>query len=258
MRRFVIAVALLMLSPGLARAQVTIDLRALNALPESPPAPVRPPLPSRRPPPPRPTASIPSNPAPAGAAPATTAAGPTPPVPPVAESPATPAAPATPSAPAPPAATIPQTPPAVANIAPVPPPVAPTSLTPPPAPPVSATASTTAVQETAGLQLSFAAGQSDLSPAANDDITRLVKTTPPNEPVSYNVTAYAAGKADDPSAARRTSLARGLAVRGALLAAGVPSSSIYVRALGAPAGGQPDRVDVTVTNLSGGAATTKP
>lgn len=110
----------------------------------------------------------------------------------------------------------------------------------------------------AGLQLTFTGDQSDLSSDANAEIGRLVKDTPANQPASYNVVAYASGKADDPSVARRTALARGLAVRSALLAAGVPSAHIYVRALGTPHSGNPDRVDLTVQNLGGGTAATNP
>ena len=67
---------------------------------------------------------------------------------------------------------------------------------------------------------------------------------------SVNVVAYAAGKPDDPSTARRLSLSRGLAVRSVLLASGVPSAQIYVRALGATASDGPaDRVELTVAPI---------
>lgn len=100
-----------------------------------------------------------------------------------------------------------------------------------------------------------------------------MKATPAGDTVTYNVVAYAAGVADDPSAARRTSLARGLSVRAALIAAGVPSTRIYVRALGAAGAGAagggagggtgggdgpPDRVDMTVLGASGATATAVP
>jgi hypothetical protein len=64
--------------------------------------------------------------------------------------------------------------------------------------------------------------------------------------------AYAAGTPEDPSTARRLSLARALAVRSALIADGVSSTRIYVRALGAQPGGAlagdapADRVDLSV------------
>ena len=65
-----------------------------------------------------------------------------------------------------------------------------------------------------------------------------------------NVVAYAAGKPDDPSTARRVSLSRGMAVRSVLLDSGVPSAQIYVRALGATASDGPaDRVELVVAPI---------
>ena len=69
--------------------------------------------------------------------------------------------------------------------------------------------------------------------------------------------AYAAGTPEDPSTARRLSLSRALAVRSALMADGVTSSRIYVRALGATGGDEaPDRVDLAV--MGGNAAAALP
>ena len=74
---------------------------------------------------------------------------------------------------------------------------------------------------------------------------------------SFNVVAYAAGTPEDPSTARRLSLSRALAVRSALMADGVGSSRIYVRALGATGGdAAPDRVDLAV--MGGNAAVASP
>jgi hypothetical protein len=71
---------------------------------------------------------------------------------------------------------------------------------------------------------------------------------------SFNVVAYAAGTPDDPSTARRLSLSRALAVRSALMADGVSSTHIYVRALGAPEGDKtPDRVDISVLGANASA-----
>jgi hypothetical protein len=82
-----------------------------------------------------------------------------------------------------------------------------------------------------------------------------VKSTQAGETITFNVVAYAKGVTDDPSAARRTSLARGLSVRAALIADGVPSTRVYVRALGSSSSdGPPDRVDLTVLGTSGVAA----
>jgi len=68
---------------------------------------------------------------------------------------------------------------------------------------------------------------------------------PDDDAVRITVTAYAGGDPADPSRARRTSLSRALAVRSALMEAGIRSTRIDVRALGLAAGdGPPDRVDV--------------
>jgi len=281
----------LLLLPAAAHAQVTIDLRALEALPQAPPPPTKPaarpvlrtipaapateatlpvppvppsatpaPAPATAPaaanqsmastPPAHPAAPAPAS-TPASASQATASAGPTPP--------SAPAPPAAPASSVPPPATLPAAPPALASLAPIPPPVAPAPAKPPAPPPVSATAGTTAKPENTGLRLEFKPDQSDLSPAADSAIGELVKTTPNGATVTFNIVAYAAGAVDDPSVARRMSLARGLSVRAALITAGVPSTRIYVRALGAGAAdGPPDRVDLTVLGISGATAAAKP
>lgn len=295
MRHPLLLVEVLLLLPPAARAQVTIDLRALEALPQAPP--------SSSPPQPRPvlrvvpsgpaaTAALPVPPVPPNAspapAPATAAtlggqamavAGPTPlpgpitpatqtpptPVPPAAPAPTVPVPPtataslapppAAPASPAPPPATLPSAAPPLAVLAPIPPPVVPQAAKPPEPPPVSATAATTATPETSGLRLIFQPSELDLSPAANSAIGDLVKSTPKGDTVTYNVVAYAAGVADDPSVARRMSLSRGLSVRAALMADGVASTRIYIRALGAEGGdAAADRVDLTVLGRSGAGA----
>jgi hypothetical protein len=97
------------------------------------------------------------------------------------------------------------------------------------------------------LRVTFGGGQADLSPASAAAIHDLVQASPAGADTSFNVVAYAAGTPEDPSTARRLSLARALAVRSALIADGVSSSHIYVRALGAPDGDKtPDRVDLAV------------
>lgn len=94
----------------------------------------------------------------------------------------------------------------------------------------------------------FAKGQSDLSPASADAIKQFAKGAPNTDATTFNVLAYASGDPDDPSVARRLSLSRAIAARDALLADGVPSARIYLRALGAqPGDGGPlDRVDIAV------------
>jgi ABC-type phosphate/phosphonate transport system substrate-binding protein len=97
------------------------------------------------------------------------------------------------------------------------------------------------------LRVTFGAGQADLSPASADAIKSMVHAAPPGDTTTFNVIAYAAGTPEDPSTARRLSLARALAVRSALMADGISSARIYVRALGAAGGDEaPDRVDLAV------------
>jgi outer membrane protein OmpA-like peptidoglycan-associated protein len=123
-----------------------------------------------------------------------------------------------------------------------------------PAPPltVSTTAATTVAplppKEGDGVRLDFATGESDLTQGTADAVKALVDAAPKSDATTFNVMAYAAGVPEDPSPARRLSLSRALAVRTALMAFGVPSTHIYVRALGAQGGeaGPADRVDVLV------------
>jgi outer membrane protein OmpA-like peptidoglycan-associated protein len=279
MRHSLLLTGFLLLMPAAVHAQVTIDLRALEALPQGPssaPPPRQVPRQVLRvvPAGPLTTTTLPEPPVPPGAAARQDAAGrttatatlvtptlttPTVTTPtvttPTVTKPAAPTSPTTPTAPTPPTASLPTAPPAVATLAPIPPPLAPSTASPPAPPPVSATAGTTAAPDNGGLSLIFKPDEADLSPATAGAIGALVKATPAGETITFNVVAYAKSVADDPSAARRTSLARGLAVRAALIADGVPSTRIYVRALGANSGsGPPDRVDLTILGASGVAA----
>ena len=227
-----------------ALAQVTVDLHALQALPERAtptPAPRRvAPLPRPAPSPSaeaptaeaRPTHTLPPveapSAAPSGASAAATAPG------------TTPGTTASPAA----QPSLPQSVPTVASIPPVP---APAEAAAPPPPPISDTATTKAEPEGKGLRLLFGAGQADLSPDSAAALKQLAASAPSADTTSFNVNAYAPGSRDDPSTARRLSLSRAMAVRSALVSDGVPSSRIYVRALGEAYGSGPaDRVDVAV------------
>jgi outer membrane protein OmpA-like peptidoglycan-associated protein len=96
----------------------------------------------------------------------------------------------------------------------------------------------------------FEAGITDLTPVDEAAIRELAHAIPTPDTSSVNVLAYAAGKPDDASTARRLSLSRGMAVRSVLLASGVPSAQIYVRALGAaPSDGPADRVELIVGRI---------
>jgi outer membrane protein OmpA-like peptidoglycan-associated protein len=214
-------------------AQVTVDLHALQALPDHPTAT----RPSRPPP-----SVVPGKPSVAVINP------------PVVQSKPQVATQETAPAPPAPQPTMPENVPQTAAINPIAPPEAPAGAPPPPPPPVSEKAATAAAPTAAGLRLTFAPEQSDLSPASIDSVKQLTASVPPGDETTFNVQAYAPGKPDDPSTARRVSLSRAMAVRSALVADGVPSARIFVRALGEQYGdGPPDRVDIGV-NASSGAA----
>jgi outer membrane protein OmpA-like peptidoglycan-associated protein len=230
-----------------ALAQVTVDLQALESLPGARPAANGPaahkwkPQPARR----RVAAAKSHKPASgqATAQPATSSGVSTASLPPAAVPGPQPGVP-----PAPPPATLPTAPPATIALAPVPPPpLAAEPVAPPPPPPISNNSATAATPSGAGLRVTFGEGQADLSPASAEAIKNMVQSAPTGDGTSFNVVAYAAGKPEDPSTARRLSLTRALAVRSALMADGVGSSHIYVRALGATGGDEaPDRVDLAV------------
>jgi outer membrane protein OmpA-like peptidoglycan-associated protein len=247
MRQIRLLLPLLLIAANPAFAQVTVDLHALDVLPGARPATREPPARRAAPrPAPRPLAaktSKPPTPA-ASATPAPTAA-------PTAS--ATPPATATPQ---PPAATLPTTAPPSIALAPIAPPSA-APAAPPPPPPISDSASSAATTTGAdSLRVTFGAGETDLSPTSAAAIHALVQKAPSGDTTSFNVVAYAAGTPDDPSTARRLSLTRALAVRSALIADGVSSARIYVRALGAASGDEPpDRVDVAVLGANSPAAT---
>jgi outer membrane protein OmpA-like peptidoglycan-associated protein len=228
------------------QAQVTVDLQALDNLPGAKPSARHQ---GTQKPKPRPTTK------------ATAAAKPQePPSQQAAEKPATvpPAATASPPATSPPPATLPTAPPDTVALVPPPlPPAAAQQAAPPPPPPISESAASAATTTGAGLRVTFGTGQTDLSPASAAAIKSIVQSAPAGDSTSFNVMAYSAGTPEDPSTARRLSLARALAVRSALMADGVTSSRIYVRALGATGGDEaPDRVDLAV--MGGNAAAALP
>ena len=142
----------------------------------------------------------------------------------------------------------PAVPPAPPNPAAIPPPavVVPTAPAPPPPPiPVSADAPGTVTPVKGGLQVTFGAGSSTLNPQSVAGLRQFAERVKAKPGTALDLTATAAGTPDDPSTARRLSLERGLAVRAVLLNAGLVSSQIYVRAMGASGPpGPADRVRV--------------
>jgi outer membrane protein OmpA-like peptidoglycan-associated protein len=121
---------------------------------------------------------------------------------------------------------------------------------PPPPAPVSADAPDVVADLPDGLRVTFGADRFDLNPASAAALSALAGKAA--AAATFTVTAYAAGTPDDPSTPRRLSLSRALTVRSVLMAAGVASVRIYVKALGASApalaAAPPDRVDVSVTS----------
>ncbi len=96
------------------------------------------------------------------------------------------------------------------------------------------------------MRLRFRAGSSVLT---SDDEKRLKAMADRVAPTRarLQLKAYAAGKGNDTSKARRLSLSRALAVRSFLIENGLRSTRIDVRALGiARDGGAPDRVDIVL------------
>jgi outer membrane protein OmpA-like peptidoglycan-associated protein len=265
MRPLFLLLAIPLLAGAPARAQVTVNLNALDTLPSPQAVEARPARHAvRRVHRPQhlaataPTLPIPPEP------PTTQLATSIPATPPKPVAPATPAtataAPAksAPAVPAPtvspPAATIPAAPPPVVALAPLP--AATPSAAPPAAPPVAANAESLATSTAGGLTITFSSDQSDLNAASDGAIQKLAHSAPNKDTTSFNVLAFAHGDPQDPSTARRLSLSRALAIRSALMAAGVPSTRVYVRALGDQGGkGPPDRADITVMGLNAPAAT---
>jgi outer membrane protein OmpA-like peptidoglycan-associated protein len=227
MRPLPILSAVLLTAATPVSAQVTVDLHALQALPGHAAA--------THPPHAAPASVVPNRPAQIVTR----------------EAPA--AAPAVSPAPQP---AMPEDVPNTATITPVAPPPPVAGSQPPAPPPVSDKATTAAAPTVSGLRLTFAPGESDLSPESSASIKQLTAATPLGDMTTFNVLAYAPGKADDPSTARRISLSRAMTVRSALVADGVPSARIFVRALGEQYGdGPPDRVDLSVMGANAPAGT---
>jgi len=201
--------------PSIALGQVTVDLHALDSLPAA-----------------RPGAERSATQVPRPARPAPTQAGlPTPPpMPaPVGEQAAPTASIALPAAQLP-------------------------SAPPPAAAPVASASAPAAVAQS-NLRILFTGAQTELSADNAAAIKELAVGQQGNDSATYNVVAYATGASDDASVARRLSLSRALAVRNALIAGGITSSRVYVRALGSQsAGGPPDRADLTVLGAGGASA----
>ncbi|MCX7356165.1 MAG: OmpA family protein [Alphaproteobacteria bacterium] len=214
---------------------------AASGAPE--PAPV-PPLPSSSASMPTPSSPSPAPAMPAPSAPAPSAAAP--PALPAAPAPSKQASATPPAQPAPSAgAPTPVTPPATAPSAAAP------LTAPPPGPAIpaasttqTATARTPSVPLGDGTRVAFTGEDTELNDAGKQALAGVVQKLQAQPTIRVQLLAYASGTPDQASKARRTSLSRALAVRTYLLAQGVQSTRIDVRALGNTTDEQPvDRVD---------------
>ena len=219
MRKLLLPVVLVLCTAVPAGAQVSVDLHALEALPAHPGPASRP---AARPLRPKVTLA-PAAVVPQGATPQTAPAA-------IAELPTGPLPPATP--PAAPLGTTPLAAPIAS---------AQTASSQPPQP-----APDPPKQAAANLRIPFAVDQTDLNKEGAAALEGLLHAAYEGGPPAFTIVAYAAGTPEDPSSARRISLARAMAARNALMNEGVPSRRITVRALGSQAaGGPPDRVDIS-------------
>ena len=121
----------------------------------------------------------------------------------------------------------------------------------PPPPPVPVVAN--AVGSVSGIddgsRITFGDGSADLNPAGMQALQAFTARLKADPQARAQIDAYGHGTADDPSTPRRISLARGLAARAVLINGGIPSTRIYVRAIGQPPDSGPaDRIDITSSN----------
>ena len=165
------------------------------------------------------------------------AAKPAPAAPPKpAPAPAAAAKPPPPPAPAAPAKPVPTPKPAPAPAPAAKPQVASAPTAPAPAAPSAGT-----------IQLLFGSGEADLTEDAKKTLSGVAQTLKADDNARLQLMAFAAGAENEASMARRLSLSRALAVRSYLIAEGVRSTRIDVRALGNKTEAEPaDRVDLLI------------
>jgi outer membrane protein OmpA-like peptidoglycan-associated protein len=97
------------------------------------------------------------------------------------------------------------------------------------------------------MEIRFAAGDANLAEDGKARLDQLTDSLKANEASRLQLLAYAGE--ESPSKARRLSLSRALAIRSYLIAKGIRSTRIDVRALGDQIpGGNPNRVDLKITD----------
>jgi outer membrane protein OmpA-like peptidoglycan-associated protein len=208
---------------------------------------------------PKPAAQAAAKPAPAPAAapkPAPAPAAAAKPAP--APAPAAAPAPAPKPAAAPKSAPVTPTPEAVASApakpaaptpAPAPAPAPAAAAQPEPKPQVASAPATPAPAASSAetIQLLFGSGEADLTEDAKKTLAGVAQTLRTDDNARLQLMAFAAGAENEASMARRLSLSRALAVRSYLIAEGVRSTRIDVRALGNKTEAEPaDRVDLLI------------
>ena len=132
---------------------------------------------------------------------------------------------------------------------------------PPPPVPVDPKAPGRAAAIPGGTRLVFGADGAALNPGMMDALHAESAAMKQNTDEVATIDAYSAGATDDPSTPRRLSLQRALAARAVLINDGIPSPRIYARALGVPPQSgdgradalSADRLDLTLAPLGGGA-----
>ncbi len=96
----------------------------------------------------------------------------------------------------------------------------------------------------------FGAGASDIPEDGKSALDAAAASLAADPKARLQLVAYASGSADDPVAARRVSLTRAVQMRSYLIAKGVPSVRMEVRALGDQnvGSGPADRVDLVIVD----------
>lgn len=99
------------------------------------------------------------------------------------------------------------------------------------------------------VRVAFQPGSVEVPPSATGTVAQLTERMRTSETLRLELRCYAAGTADTAREARKLSLARGLALRAELVARGVRSTRVDIRALGALASDGPaDRVDIVLVD----------
>ena len=128
---------------------------------------------------------------------------------------------------------------------------------PPPPVPVVAGAHGAVDRIRGGTRITFGDGSADLNAATMQALRDFAAGLKADPTARAQIDAYGNGTPDDPSTPRRLALSRGLAARAVLINAGIPSTRIYVRAIGRPGDGSPpDRADLTRSDPDAAPATT--